>query len=775
MSNKLIIYTMCNSNFAGDTESVRAIANQLSARSTDQTIRIEEQQDDDAEAIQHLKTSLNEFPDHTQILLISGTHGLKFLQQAIQDPEISELISNKKLIVSWSGHQAPKELQSLEAYLSVVSLVQESINPSIQDTFGLRLVPTAMVSNSLTFEKLEVAINAWHKKNPDPENSIPPSENGYIGVFLGGDAPDENDKQKLYTAEEAREQGRIFGLEAQKTGKILLVTNGPRMRQEVSAAFVEGVNGNGLTADQYRFFNFRPGNSAYQAIIAALYKYSEHSLAFYSADSISYAEIGYFIPYTYAFEVGSTSNKHKAILKRFMEELHLVGKAELSETDLKVSDIDQTKKQATLESGLNKDAANIAGAILNQAGLLSTQTLAPGPLIVSLEGFEISDRERELLAHPRVGGIVLFARNWQREAENPKTLLKQLISEIRTINPNILIMVDHEGGQVWRFRQSKDPDRQTRQQAASEYFTPLPSAKTLGTLYDTNPEEALKKAYELGYTMAKELLECGLHCSLAPVLDIDGGSEAISKYDRALHKNPIIAALIAEQLILGMRAAGMPATGKHFPGHGTCGDSHIKRPTDDRSAKEIGIDAYPFYNLIEKKLLGAVMPAHVIYTAIDPAYTAGFSRIWIQEVLRQQSGFTGVVMSDCLSMEGANMGSQLGGILAAHAAGCDFYILANQHGEKLESLIGILDEIPDTSESAGRRLGFAQQCHPAQQLNTLIEQFVAVTNTLGSSAGATPTESGIPQDVMLNVYGALSPSTPTGTIDSPPKIFSILS
>ena len=102
-----------------------------------------------------------------------------------------------------------------------------------------------------------------------------------------------------------------------------------------------------------------------------------------------------------------------------------------------------------------------------------------GPIIISLQGKALLPKEKQLLANPLVGGVVLFQENWDKEHENPKALLKKFIDEIRAINPNVIIMVDHEGGKVWRFEKG---------------FTKLPSAKIFGARYDQSKQDALKFA-----------------------------------------------------------------------------------------------------------------------------------------------------------------------------------------------------------------------------------------------------------------------------------------
>ena len=311
-----------------------------------------------------------------------------------------------------------------------------------------------------------------------------------------------------------------------------------------------------------------------------------------------------------------------------------------------------------------------------------------GSIIVSLEGVQISPKEKELLSNPKVGGLVLFRENWQSNADDPVALLRKLVSEIRAINPNILIMVDHEGDKVWRFRKG---------------FTVLPAAKTFGETYDKDPKKALEDAFNQAKIMATELKDCGIDLSLAPVIDLDGISNVIGGLGRAFHHEPRVVAEIAEAFIKGMLAAGMPATAKHFPGHGSCkADSHIASPRDERSLKELENDLLPFKILIEKGLLGAVMPAHVTYPVVDPDHAAGFSSIWLQKYLRGW-GFQGVIMSDCLTMEGANIGSFFERLQAAQNAGCDFLMLTHQHREKLDALLNILNDIPDVAASAERR------------------------------------------------------------------------
>lgn len=351
----------------------------------------------------------------------------------------------------------------------------------------------------------------------------------------------------------------------------------------------------------------------------------------------------------------------------------------------------------------------------------------PGPLIVSLSGQSLSPKEKILLSHSKVGGVVLFRENYDREAD-PKTAvekLKLLVKEIRACNPDLLIMVDHEGGKVWRFEPG---------------FTKLPPAKELGELYDKNKEGALEKAYEWGAKVAEELRDCDIDMSLAPVVDLHSEkSRVIGKLSRAFHSDPKVVAEIAEQFMRGMNSKGMPATLKHFPGHGSCSaDSHVtKKTVDGRSREELQKDLYPFKALCAKSDLSfAIMPAHVFYPAVDQDNTAGFSKIWLQDCLRKECGFKGAVMSDCLLMKGADVGSVLERIEAAQTAGCDFQMYTHQHGDDLDKLISLLDKITDTKEAAERRKALVQCLKKSAEHPKMLNQFERVK--LAQAQGAVP-------------------------------------
>jgi beta-N-acetylhexosaminidase len=294
------------------------------------------------------------------------------------------------------------------------------------------------------------------------------------------------------------------------------------------------------------------------------------------------------------------------------------------------------------------------------------------PLIIDVAGLGLTAADRTRLAHPLVGGVILFGRNWQDREQ-----LTRLCRQIKSVRPDLLIAVDHEGGRVQRFRTGG--------------FTHLPPMAAFGQLWLSSPRKgegeggpalrATNAATAAGYVLGAELRACGVDLSFTPVLDLDFGESSVIG-DRSFGRDPRVVSLLAQALMAGLRSSGMGNCGKHFPGHGFVkADSHLAIPVDKRSLKAIlAEDAAPYGWLSAS--LDAVMPAHVIYPKVD-SKPAGFSPRWLQDVLRHRLGFTGAVFSDDLSMEAARhiegrSVSFTEAALAALTAGGDMVLLCNQ-------------------------------------------------------------------------------------------------
>jgi beta-N-acetylhexosaminidase len=290
-----------------------------------------------------------------------------------------------------------------------------------------------------------------------------------------------------------------------------------------------------------------------------------------------------------------------------------------------------------------------------------------GPIMMDLRGTTLKEDEKELLLHPLVGGIIYFSRNY----ESPEQIAA-LSKEINSLRePRLLIAVDHEGGRVQRFQNG---------------FTRLPALQLIGERYDQDKKAGLKLAKKAGWLMAIELRAVNVDFSFAPVLDICKGiSQVIG--DRSFHKNPECVAELSKAYMHGMRRAGMAAVGKHFPGHGAVKeDSHLAIPFDRRMFEDIQMDDMVSFERLIHAGLAAIMPAHVVYPEVDDK-PAGFSSIWLKDILRKQLEFQGVIFSDDISMAGAEViGGYVDRARCALEAGCDMVLVCNNQAAAIEVL-----------------------------------------------------------------------------------------
>jgi beta-N-acetylhexosaminidase len=335
-----------------------------------------------------------------------------------------------------------------------------------------------------------------------------------------------------------------------------------------------------------------------------------------------------------------------------------------------------------------------------------------GPVMLDVLGKTLTAEDERRLRHPMVGGVILFARNY--ESPGQLAALTASIHALRT--PPLLIAVDHEGGRVQRFRDG---------------FTRIPAMRELGKVWDEHPKRAKHLAQQVGFVLASELRACGVDFSFTPVLDVDYGASCVIG-DRAFHSEPQAIAELAHSLLLGLKQGGMPTVGKHFPGHGfVSADSHLEIPVDERSYTDIELcDLVPFRQMVDFGLT-AVMPAHVIYPKVDPR-PAGFSKVWLKDILRGELGFEGCIFSDDLSMEGATVA---GGIVqraeAALNAGCDMVLVCNKPDSADELLAGLKWDMP--APSRARMAQMHGRSHP-QTLVQLHEDagFIKALHEVGS-------------------------------------------
>lgn len=347
--------------------------------------------------------------------------------------------------------------------------------------------------------------------------------------------------------------------------------------------------------------------------------------------------------------------------------------------------------------------------------------MVPGPLMIDIDGVALCDEDRSLLAHPLVGGVIYFSRNFESVEQ-----ITALSNEIRQLRPEILIAVDQEGGRVQRFR---------------EGFTRLPAMQQFLPLYRKQPEAALRVVKDCAWLMAAEVQSTGVDFSFAPVLDVDDDQcEVIA--NRSFSPDPHEASALAAAFIAGMNEAGMAATGKHFPGHGgVVEDSHLALPIDYRDFATIEQhDLIPFKDLSSQ--LAGVMPAHIVFANVD-TQAVGFSPYWLQTVLRGALGFDGVIFSDDLTMEGAAaLGSYAERAKVALDAGCDMVLVCNSRPGALEVLAEL--EAMLNNSQLGSDL-FSQQ---AQRLTSMrsrvtwqrneleqLERYQQVKGLLGAMVG----------------------------------------
>ena len=288
-----------------------------------------------------------------------------------------------------------------------------------------------------------------------------------------------------------------------------------------------------------------------------------------------------------------------------------------------------------------------------------------GFLMAGCEGLELSRAERDLLKHPAIAGVILFARNYSDRAQ-----LTELTEALHSIKPGFIVSVDQECQSVQRFRDD---------------FTQLPVPIEMGRYYDKDEEAALKLAYAYGVVIGSEMREVNVDLSYMPVLDTAHFGGVIG--DRAFHRDHEVVLALGREVVTGLHNGSLPACAKHFPGHGSvAGDTHTDKIVDSRPMSKIEAhDLHPYKTLIKGKFLDAVMLSHIIYDAVSDV-PASLSEYWIKTVLREQLGFDGLVCTDDLDMVGSG-DTDVAMLKKAMDAGCNLLLVCRRREAQLRELI----------------------------------------------------------------------------------------
>ena len=291
-----------------------------------------------------------------------------------------------------------------------------------------------------------------------------------------------------------------------------------------------------------------------------------------------------------------------------------------------------------------------------------------GPLLIDVEGVTLTEEDIRLLQHHAVGGVILFERNCpSREA------VIDLVKSIRRVAPDLLIMIDQEGGRVRRLTEKAG-------------FAPLGPLHAIGQWYDQNQIEGLQAAYDHAYDMASQVLSLGIDLSLAPVCDLFNTTATVIG-NRAFHHDPKVVVKLAKAYIVGMHDAGMAAMAKHFPGHGSVSvDSHEALPTDNRPLEAIlASDGSVFAALAAG--VDSIMPAHILYPQVDADHPVGFSKTWMS-ILKEKLGFEGVICTDDVGamIAAVQYGKPIDRVDAALKSGGDLVLFCNNRTDLLKML-----------------------------------------------------------------------------------------
>lgn len=323
--------------------------------------------------------------------------------------------------------------------------------------------------------------------------------------------------------------------------------------------------------------------------------------------------------------------------------------------------------------------------------------------MVGFEGTEVTPDFRSWMRDYQPGGIILFSRNLVNPAQ-----IAHLTNDLQALaedNP-LLIAIDQEGGRVSRLPSG---------------FTIFPPAATVAQAGST------ELAYQAAAVTAKELRAVGINMNMAPVLDIHTNPSNPIIGDRAFGIEPEQVCLMGAATIAGLHDHRVLACGKHFPGHGdTCTDSHLELPVVHATRERLeDVELKPFQYAIHHGLQ-AIMTAHVHYPCLDPINPATLSPVILSGMLRQQMGFSGVILSDDLEMRAILDHSGIGdAAVRSLLAGVDMLLVCKMRELETETIEAVRRAIEshqldqDRLEASLARIAFVKErfAHPYQPID----------------------------------------------------------
>ena len=298
---------------------------------------------------------------------------------------------------------------------------------------------------------------------------------------------------------------------------------------------------------------------------------------------------------------------------------------------------------------------------------------------------EISAEFRKILRDYRIGSVILYGQNMVRSnSDGGFSQCRRLSDSVRDASDSeipLLISTDVEGGSVTRFHWRKT----------------LSSARTLGKKNSTSA------AYEQFRTIAEGLLSAGINVDLAPCLDIAKSPDGHFLGKRIISSDEDVAARIGVACIKGLHDGGCLSIVKHFPGHGATNvDSHASTPVVQKSLDSLQVyELVPFFEALSEA--DGVMVAHISYPKIDDTHIASQSSVFITDLLREEFGFEGIVMSDDFRMAGLRKQTSLAkGAVQFILAGGDLILCGANHTYQREILSGLYDAVEDGTISEAR-------------------------------------------------------------------------